>query len=145
MDNKPVKPGASPHGQAVIPQLSPEMLNRLLETQAREIELRTKQLALQQQQDSNNFEFAKLALEAKTKDRQESRTFGAKFQRNLYFLAGFMALLVAAIVVVALYTGKETVAIEVLKIVAYVGGGGLSGYGIGYFKGAKSSRPQPPE
>ena len=112
-------------------QITPEILNRMVENQAKELELRAQELALSKQKDDHAFDFGKKALDAKIEDRKLQRQHQSKVQLQFYIFLGIIVLFIAAVVVISLYLNKETTALELIKILGYITAGGLGGYGLG--------------
>ncbi|MBF0466750.1 MAG: hypothetical protein HQK88_16660 [Nitrospirae bacterium] len=119
--------------------LPPETIGQLVENQTKELELRAKELDFQKQQDNHNFEFSKKALDAQLEDRKMQRDHNKRRQHSLYYLIGFLALVIAIIVITSLYLNKETIASEIIKSIVYISAGGFGGYGIGKKKGKEQS------
>lgn len=65
-----------------FPPIDPEILEKLVENQTRELTLRQQELVLQQQQSTNAHEYAQLALQAQAKDREQARVHYQKFRRE---------------------------------------------------------------
>ena len=62
------------NSSSAIPEgLTPDVVKKLLENQAKELELKAIELTLQKQQDDHGFEFGKAALLAKIEDRKLQR------------------------------------------------------------------------
>ena len=68
---------------AIKPEtLTPELLEQILQNQAKELELRYNELNLKKQED-NSYEFAKAALSAKTSDRKDEREHDRQTQKTV--------------------------------------------------------------
>ncbi len=132
----------------ITPPLTPETIGQLVENQTKELELRAQELALQKQQDDHGFEFSKKALDAQLEDRKTQRDHNKHMQHSLYYLIGFLSVMVVAIVITSLWLNKEAIAIEIIKAVGYMLAGGFGGYGVSKKKGKQqssdsTSRPSP--
>ena len=108
--------------------LTPDLVRTMLDNQARELELKSIELALQKQQDLHSFEFGKEALRIKAEDRKLQREHDFKVKRSRYLLVGSLMWLVAGIIVYALNSNNSSVALEIIKAIVYLAGGGLGGY-----------------
>ena len=117
--------------------LTPDLIRTLLENQSKELELKSIELSLQKQQDIHGFEFGKEALRIKAEDRKLQREHDFKVKKSRYLLIGSLMLLVSGIIVYALNSNNSPVALEIIKAIVYLAGGGLGGYGL-----AKSSNPK---
>lgn len=71
---------------AISEGLTPDVVKTLLENQAKELELKAIELALQKQQDDHGFEFGKAALLAKIEDRKLQRNHQLSVKKSTYIL-----------------------------------------------------------
>ncbi len=124
--------------QSNIEPLPPDLVKTLLENQAKELELKARELALQKQEDDHGFEFGKAAFATKAEDRELQRQHEYKVRRSTYKLVSVIALLITGIVSYAMYSKNPDIAMEIIKAIVYLAGGGLGGYG---FAKAGESRP----
>lgn len=115
---------------AISEGLTPDVVKTLLENQAKELELKAIELALQKQQDDHGFEFGKAALLAKIEDRKLQRNHQLSVKKSTYILVTILALMVSSIVFYALYSNNSPIAMEIIKAIVYITGGSLGGYGI---------------
>ncbi len=109
--------------------LTPDLIKTLLENQAKELELKTRELALQKQEDDHGFEFGKVALKAKAEDRNLQREHDLKARIYTYGLVAVLALLIFGVIFYAMFSGNNEIAMEIVKAIVYLAGGGLGGYG----------------
>ncbi len=124
------KPSERGHG------ITPDLFERFLENQSREIETRQDELDLEKQKDSHNFEFSKAALDAQERDRIHERECKRNQYKDRYRLVFWVVLILASIIVASLYLGSEKLAMEIAKGIGYISAGLLGGYGLG-----KNSKP----
>jgi hypothetical protein len=110
--------------------LTPDVVKTLLENQAKELELKAIELALQKQQDDHGFEFGKAALLAKIEDRKLQRNHQLSVKKSTYILVTILALIVSAIIFYAIYSNNSPIAMEIIKAIVYLTGGSLGGYGV---------------
>lgn len=133
-DDYPVEPVATN-------TLDPSTIRQLVDNQARELDLRTRELDIQQQQDRHNFEFAQASLNAQVEDRKDERVFQLQQRKHVYILIGVVSTLIMAAIMVAIWLGRDQVALEIVKSVVLLLGGGGAGYAVGRSKAqAQSSR-----
>jgi hypothetical protein len=109
--------------------ISPDLVENFLNNQAKELELKATQLSLQKQGNDNGFEFGKAALKAKAEDRNLQRKHDLKIKVYTYQFIGIIILLIAGIVFYAMYSDNKDIAMEIIKAIVYLVGGGLGGYG----------------
>lgn len=119
------------NSSSAIPEgLTPDVVKKLLENQAKELELKAIELTLQKQQDDHGFEFGKAALLAKIEDRKLQRNHQLSVKKSTYILVTILALIISAIIFYALYSNNSPIAMEIIKAIVYLTGGGLGGYGV---------------
>ena len=115
-------------------QQPPPFIEKWIENQSKEIENRQREIELQKQTDDHNFEYAKLALNAKAKDNEDQRTHVSRqHKRNLTFAAIMTAVLIGFLVY-SLHTGKDQIALEIIKAAIFIASGGAGGYALGVRK-----------
>lgn len=119
--------------------LDPQTIEQLVKNQAFELELRARELDLQQQQDRHSFEFSRASLDAQIIDRQDERVFQRKQRRDAYILAAIISFALCGVVAFAMWANKDQIALEIIKSVVLLLSGGAGGYAIGRHRAAKSS------
>lgn len=122
--------------------LTPDLIQSLLDNQTRELELKSVELSLQKQQDIHGFEFGKEALRLKAEDRKLQREHDFKVKKSRYLLIGSLMLLVSGIIVFALNSNNSPVAMEIIKAIVYLAGGGLGGYGLAKSSNSKETNSE---
>ncbi|MGY6214955.1 hypothetical protein ACW73L_07320 [Methylolobus aquaticus] len=120
-------------------QVSPEVIAKFIENQGRELDLKARELQLQEQQDKHSFEYSKQALAAKADDLERQRAHEHKAHTSWLIFLGALALLITSIVLVALFLNQSAIATEIIKAIVLVAGGGFGGYGLGRRAKAKQS------
>lgn len=118
-----------------------QLLEQLLENQKQDFALRAQQLELDKQKDNNALAFGREALAAQERDRIHDREVGRKTKRDVLWLIVVVAIIIGAIITIALCMGKDTIASEIIKAVAYGGLGSAGGYGLG--RSGKTRQDQP--
>lgn len=115
--------------------LHPDQVNRMLDNQSRELELRAQELVLRKEQEKHNFEFAKEALKAQQSDRAQIRE---QWKTGLK-IRGILALAFLIIVLIfcawAIRYNKDQLVIEIGKACLFFGAGGASSYSFGKYRG----------
>jgi hypothetical protein len=132
--------GITPHN------LSPQIIEQLVANQARELDLRASDLALQQQKDTHAFTYAKEALTAQLEDRKDSRKHRCRMRDRLFIFVGCLVVIGVILIAYCLHSGHEAFALEILKFLIYSGLGSFGGYGYGRMRTPKtddSSTSQP--
>lgn len=131
----------APLEPAEAPPLAPRTIEQLVQNQTRELELRARELDLQQQEEHHNFEYAQAALAAQMQDRKDERRFRQRLRSNAYLLAGWIILAVVGLVGAALWFNKDQVALEIIKSIVLLLSGGGAGYALGRHQPPKSPSP----
>jgi hypothetical protein len=116
------------------------MLEALVQQVSAQLEIKRRELELQQQTDRNNFEYAKLGLAAQQEDRQRQRQHEKTQEGRRYLFAGAITVLILAFIVYTLQTGKEQFAADALKLLVGFVSGSASGYFYGRRKGELDAR-----
>lgn len=108
--------------------LSPSVVEEIIRQSAQQLEVKRRELELQQQNQANQYEYAKAALAAQSEDLKDTRKHDAsQLTRRLVFSA-FLVLVTVAFLGFCIQAGKERFAEEALKLLFYGGGGTVSGY-----------------
>jgi lipopolysaccharide/colanic/teichoic acid biosynthesis glycosyltransferase len=85
-----------------------------------------------QQEQAQGFEFSKVALKAEQQDREKQREHQRKTKKGFYAFVLAICALIVAVVVYALIAGFSDIALEIIKAVVFVVGGGIGGYGLAH-------------
>lgn len=110
--------------------ISTALVKEFLDNQTKEMEIRVQELTLQKQQDDYGFEYVKMVLAAKVEDRKSTRNHIIKSKIFTYFFATTIILIIVGVIVYAMHSGNEDIAMEIIKAIIYLAGGGLGGYGV---------------
>ena len=97
-----------------------EVLNKLADAQLKQAEVRLLEI-------EKGSEFSKTALDKQLQDRNHERETSLKRSHARYWLIGFVVVIVAILLAVALYTGNAEIAREILMVVGAYIAGALSG------------------
>jgi uncharacterized membrane protein YcjF (UPF0283 family) len=116
---------------------SPAIIEKFLNNQEKELELRCKELDLQQQSNNNSHEYAIAALQATKEDMEATRNHEATVIKSRHLFAGATLFGLIILVGFALYLNKDQIVLETLKAIILFGSGGLSGYGYAYMRTKK--------
>jgi hypothetical protein len=112
-----------------VPPLSPAVVERLVENQAQQLQLKAEELELQRQKDKNAFEFGKESLKVQAQDREKQREHDRIVRLQVLVFAGVIVLLIISLLVFSLWMGKDAFAGEVLKGAVFLVSGFAGGYG----------------
>ena len=108
----------------------PRLIERFLENQSKELDLRVQELSLGQQKDNNAYQFGKEALVLKAADRRDQRLHEQKIRVATYWCSGIVVLFIFALLFYALHLGRDSFAMEIIKAVVFLLSGGAGGYGL---------------
>nr|DAX44562.1 MAG TPA: MAS20 protein import receptor [Caudoviricetes sp.] len=96
-----------------------KILQALIESQNKKIELESKNLELQKKQLEHSSEYAMAALKAQQEDRADERSKDISVQRNLFIIIGVICFGVLAFGGFCLYFDKDDIFKELIKIIGY--------------------------
>ena len=115
-----------------------EMLVAFLDNQAKELELKNKELELQRLNQKNAFEYSHASLRSEAEDRAAQRLFVQKIRRETFVFISVISFAVFGLLGYALSLGKDQIVMEVIRSVIFLLSGGAGGYAIG----SKASRKE---
>ncbi len=119
------------------PNEPPEWFGKFLDIQSREVEERAEERKLRAQVETNHFELAKLSLGAQERTYTSDHDSRKHERRDTYFLVAAVILIIAVLVGVAMWLGKDALAMELVKAVLYLTAGGAGGFALGKVKAKK--------
>lgn len=125
-------------GNPISEEEAVTLLRKLLDKSAHEFEQKQREVELESQKDSNRFEFSKIALKTQSEDLEKEREHKRKQSVANKIFAAFILLLATGFLLYALNSGHEDVALEVIKAVVLVAGGGAGGYALGVRKAQRT-------
>ena len=125
-------------GEEKTTEIAPALFKEFLDNQAKELELKSREIDLQKQKDDHAFEFAKTALETQTNDRTQQRSFLARTKRNGHVFAVIIAVIFVTLLITALAMDKDQIALEIIKAVIFIVTGGAGGYAVGRLRNISS-------
>jgi hypothetical protein len=105
----------------------PEWLESFIEVQREEVRVRAGELEIRKLQAENGHDYALKALDAMSADRKEERQSRGSQRVWRYVFAGIVLITSAGLLVFLVDRGKDELAEELVKLVAYVAVGGLGG------------------
>lgn len=106
-------------------------LKEITEVQKRSLQVKEKEINLEQEKVKSNEKIALASIDAQKSDRVEQMGLVAKIEKQRYITIWVISVLVVAVILVAIAKDKTDFALEVLKI----GGALLAGYLAGFNKG----------
>ena len=113
--------------QSPTPQITPELLERMLSIQEAELATRAKEFEIRQLEITKGHEFSTEGLNAQITDRQNAREAKQKGDNAKYIFTGIIVGIVVIFLVIALYINKDAIALEVVKGAILVAAGYLGG------------------
>ncbi len=133
----------APQGQITPPALTPDLVQQLLINQARELELRASDLALQKQKDDHAFEFGKESLAKKADDLRDQKKHESRKQIATFIFVGVLVLGFIGLIIYALRSGKDAFSMELIKAITFLVGGAIGGYGYAKTRSSKGPGSEP--
>lgn len=119
----------APRSNGKPPALSEATINRLLETQARDQEIKVRELEIRQQELRAQADFAHKMLDAQVGDRAGERVHVKELQTQRFLGAGGVLLVIVGFLAYALHLGHADQVFEFAKILASALIGAFGGYG----------------
>ena len=112
-----------------------DLIKLFLENQKKELELRTRELEIAKQEELHSYDVTKLSIKAQTDSLESER----KHHRQLWSMWGkygsLLSVVVASLVALALWLGREQFILEIFRAVFYGGFGATAG---AYYQKSKS-------
>lgn len=103
------------------------LVEKFLENQTKELEVRQQIEENRKQSAKYNFELAKQSLQAQIADRKEEREQNKTVWKWFIIFLGFSVSIIVIFSAWALFLGKENFLLEIVKIVIYGTSGALAG------------------
>ena len=127
----------TPHTEPHPP--SPKMIERFLDLQQQELQLRTEELSIRAQQENNRKSIAESSISANLQDRNNERSHLERKSKILFCGATIIILIMVIFAGYALYSGKEAIVMKLVEIGAIFIAGFAGGYG---YKASKQPKGQ---
>lgn len=117
----------TPHPEPHPP--SSEMIERFLDLQQQELQLRTEELSMRSQQENNRKSIAESSITANLQDRNNERSHLERKSKILFCGATIIILIMVIFAGYALYSGKEAIVMKLVEVGAIFVAGFAGGYG----------------
>jgi len=111
------------------------LIKLFLENQKKELELRTQELEIAKQEELHSYDVSKLSLRAQTDSLESERKHSRQLWSMWLKYGSFFSVVVALLVALALWLGKEQFILEIFRAVFYGGFGATAG---AYYQKSKS-------
>lgn len=115
----------------------PELIDKFLNLQQQELQIRTEELAISAQQDANNKAIAEKSISANLQDRENERSHRERRIKQYFIGSSFITIIILAFIGFSLYLGKEAFVVKSMEIIGTFLAGFLGGYG---FKSSKTNQ-----
>jgi hypothetical protein len=115
-----------------------ELIQHFLQNQTKELEIKARELELQKQADVHSFQFSKISLDAQVADRKEARTHSLSSQRTVLLFCFAVIAIICLFLCYAIYSGKDQIAMELIKAIIFLIAGGGGGYAVGRHKKSRA-------
>lgn len=107
------------------------MVQRFLEHQAQEIAVRSHEAQIRQLEVRAGYKFSRASLDAQERDQKDQRTEDRKKRRDQLLFIAFAFLVLTALIIYLLQSGKDDLAREILKALVYISMAATSGFFAG--------------
>ena len=104
-------------------ELPVDLLRLFLENQGKELELRAQELEIAKQEELHNYDVTKLSVRAQSDSLEKDRKYRGSLWRDVMKFGAFLSVVLSALIIVALWLGKEQFILEILRVVFYGGSG----------------------
>jgi hypothetical protein len=109
--------------------VSEATIQRMLSLQESRITLELKQADIQLKELDHNQKIADKSIDAQASDRRDERAVNKTVQMHRLVFAAFIVMVTVALIVFALYIGKEAIVLDIVKVLCgFAGGYGVSSY-----------------
>ncbi len=115
-------------------KIRPELSEKVLEFQMKEMQLKEREIELKKKETDNNFHFAKESLKYQSEDFKDLRKQELTKKRMLMIVVFISVIFFFAFIMAAMFLNKDEILTDIIKVAGYVFGGGITGYGIGIQK-----------
>ena len=121
-------------------KLTPELSEKLIEFQLKEITLKEKEIELKKKETDNNYHFAKESLKFQSEDYRDLRKRESAKEKIKMIMICVTAFMFFSFLMGAMLLNKDEVLSDIIKVAGYVFGGGITGYGLGVHKGKEKGK-----
>lgn len=118
----------------------PLFTEQFFELHLKDLEIRKHELENKKIQYENNYEFAKNSLRIQLEDIKSMREIERKREKNLLIIIVIILMLFFSMITLSMLLNKDDLLIEMAKVVGYIFGGGVTGYGLGIQKGKRKEK-----
>jgi hypothetical protein len=119
-------------------ELAPQVIEDMVRQQAQQLELRNRELALREKEIDRQAGYAEKVLATQADDLKDQRQHEGKQTRTRIIGAVIAFVLTLTFLGVCILTGHETIALEIVKAVVYLGAGGSGGYAYARTRGKRT-------
>ena len=112
----------------------PLFTEQFFELHLKDLEIRKRELENKRIQFENNFEYAKNSLRIQMEENKSMREIERKREKNLLTIIVIVISLFFTLIMLSMFMNKDELLIEMAKVVGYIFGGGVTGYGLGLQK-----------
>jgi len=120
-----------------------KLFTRFFDNQARELQLKEKELELRAMSEKNQYQWATSSLSAQVDDKKDERRISASITKQKLWGGIFLSALVLGFLIAGLWLGKDAVVLEIVKDGIFISAGGAGGFALGKSRStaeAKSSK-----
>lgn len=110
-----------------------EVLDRFINFQEQEIDVRRQELELKHKEEDHAFEYANASLNAQVADRNQERDLLKTVIGKSFVFAGIVIIAFIVFLAYALYLDQPQIVSEIIKAIVYIFCGGAGGFAAGRF------------
>jgi hypothetical protein len=118
----------------------PLFTEQFFELHLKDLEIRKHELENKKIQYENGYEYAKNSLRIQFEDIKSLREAERKREKNLLLIFLIVITLFFSMITLSMILNKDDLLIEMAKVVGYIFGGGVTGYGLGLQNGKRKEK-----
>ena len=126
-------------------QLEFDIVRDVIEVQRRELDLRSQELVLRKDEQAQTHDLSIKSISTQATDRREARAHQIRVQRDRMVYSVIVLIVLLLFGGFALWSGRDQIVLEALKVVGLLVGGAGAGYAFGYKKGRKQQDSAEPD
>jgi hypothetical protein len=108
----------------------PNALTFSYENEAQALEIRAQEIDFEKQEEEHSFQFSKYTIETQLLNQKAQLSHSVAMQRNAYLFMTVTFTGIVSLIGTALVLNKDSIAVEMIKMIVYIFAGGVGGYGL---------------
>lgn len=135
--------GKSGDGTCFHSTVREDLISKFIDVQEKELMLRGKEMELRGVEEDHQYQLNKTAMEYYYKHLTLENDHGKSVRLLTYIFCAIITIALLSFMGYCVHAGKEQLAMEIIKNIAFIAGGGLGGYALGLRKKISSPDSEP--